>query len=340
MSWLEPGDLSLPKLTLNSSTPSRFEEWRQAISPAFDLEAPDPASFDCGMASWQYGSVVLGQFWSSEASFIRNNRTVAASGFDHYLIQLIQQGVSHLVEGAAQSVGRPGAVRILDMTRTVETAEPEAFSNLTLVIPRPMLEPLVASPVGLHGLNLEPGTTGAILLGQMIRTMAERADTLAVSEGAALGPAAAMLVAACFGPAADMVQPAREARRNALRRMIETYIARNIGSSQLSGDLICRRFGLSRASLYRLFQPLGGVGAYIRSRRLDEAYRLLANGPGRERIDQLASDLGFANAASFSRDFRARFGATPSAVRARETFLAPPSAAIGETFVGWVHQLR
>ncbi len=45
-------------------------------------------------------------------------------------------------------------------------------------------------------------------------------------------------------------------------------------------------FGLSRASLYRLFAPVGGIADYIRSRRLHRAFFDLANSDARSPENQ------------------------------------------------------
>jgi AraC-like DNA-binding protein len=48
------------------------------------------------------------------------------------------------------------------------------------------------------------------------------------------------------------------------RRFFDTHLT----SPALEADMLVGNFGLSRASLYRLFSPIGGVAAYIRRERL------------------------------------------------------------------------
>ena len=54
-----------------------------------------------------------------------------------------------------------------------------------------------------------------------------------------------------------------------VRRFIDTHLA----SPALETDMLARNFGLSRASLYRLFAPVGGVAGYIRRERLRRVFR-------------------------------------------------------------------
>jgi AraC-like DNA-binding protein len=80
---------------------------------------------------------------------------------------------------------------------------------------------------------------------------------------------------------------------------------------------IARRFGLSRASLYRLFEPEGGFASYVRSRRLHRAARLLTSPAHRHlRILDVALESHFASETSFTRSFRREFGLSPADLRA------------------------
>ncbi|MEP5051186.1 MAG: helix-turn-helix transcriptional regulator, partial [Alloalcanivorax venustensis] len=75
---------------------------------------------------------------------------------------------------------------------------------------------------------------------------------------------------------------------------------------------LCRRFGLSRTRLYRLFEPFGGVAGYIREQRLDRAFRELAERDlGQRRLVEVALECGFDSQSHFCRLFRQRFGMTP-----------------------------
>lgn len=75
--------------------------------------------------------------------------------------------------------------------------------------------------------------------------------------------------------------------------------------------MIAAALGISRASLYRAFEPYGGVIAFIQRERLDEAYRRLS-APGQHRtIGAVAWELGYPDPSTFTRAFRRRFGHAP-----------------------------
>jgi AraC-like DNA-binding protein len=80
-------------------------------------------------------------------------------------------------------------------------------------------------------------------------------------------------------------------------------------------DDLCRHFSVSRSQLYRLFEPHDGVQAHIKRLRLKHCYsHLLRADPAHTRVTDVASSWGFQDASLFSRQFRAEYGRSPSAV--------------------------
>ncbi len=98
-----------------------------------------------------------------------------------------------------------------------------------------------------------------------------------------------------------------------MRRLIEA----NVPEPDLGPEFLCQRLGMSRAKLYRLFKPIGGVGAYIQQRRLTRAYHALTD-PAQAHlyVGMIATRCGFGSASVFSRAFRQAFGLSPTDLRA------------------------
>lgn len=82
--------------------------------------------------------------------------------------------------------------------------------------------------------------------------------------------------------------------------------------SKLQLDEIAKSAGLSRASLMRAFQrelnqsPM----AYVRSRRLEEARRLIKKRT--HSITEISSLVGYEDTSAFCRAYKAHFGSSPS----------------------------
>ncbi|HUA78154.1 MAG TPA: helix-turn-helix domain-containing protein [Acetobacteraceae bacterium] len=105
-------------------------------------------------------------------------------------------------------------------------------------------------------------------------------------------------------------------RRAAALAAIKRFIEANLESESATVPGLCRRFGLSRASLYRLFAREGGIARYIQRRRLNRAFAMLASPAGpRARLIDLAVAFQFSSDNTFIRAFHRHFGLTPGAVR-------------------------
>lgn len=100
--------------------------------------------------------------------------------------------------------------------------------------------------------------------------------------------------------------------RQALHGVITSYIEKNLGASELTPERVLAQFGVSRASLYRMFEPYGGVQNYIMERRTHRAVLDLARNPSARGVVQRVADRwGFSSGPNFNRAVRNRFGSTP-----------------------------
>jgi AraC-like DNA-binding protein len=92
----------------------------------------------------------------------------------------------------------------------------------------------------------------------------------------------------------------------------------------LSPDRVVELLGLSRPTVYRLFQHEGGLGAYIRHVRLRAAAEELVAWPGVP-VQDIAYAHGFTSASDFTRAFRRAYGIPPQEIRqCREDVCVPP----------------
>lgn len=123
---------------------------------------------------------------------------------------------------------------------------------------------------------------------------------------------------------------------------IRKFIQDHIALHDLDAAFLQRRFGLSRATLYRDFVEDGGVGAYIGECRLAAARRrlsrLAAKG-GWPRVSSVAYARGFTDEKSFSRAFKARFGLLPRDVRSGEALPQPGEGERPKVLLSWIRDL-
>jgi AraC-like DNA-binding protein len=96
-----------------------------------------------------------------------------------------------------------------------------------------------------------------------------------------------------------------------LQQRICAHIEANLGDESLGIASLIDAFGVSRSTLCRLFGSEGGVGSYIRRRRLERARSYLMSDPACS-ITWLLYELGFASERQFQRAFHARYGISPA----------------------------
>lgn len=188
---------------------------------------------------------------------------------------------------------------------------------LTLSIPRVALERRLPSGARLHAAAWGSADPIGAMLASHIQNVAKLAPEMSADQARTAGEATLALLASCLLPKA---KPA--ARRDdprlapMLRAQALSFIERNLSDPELDSGLVCRAVGISRTALYELFAPSGGVARHVRARRLDESMRRLRGSAGpRERIAEIAYNLGFSSESTFSRSFRERFGCAPSEAR-------------------------
>lgn len=92
---------------------------------------------------------------------------------------------------------------------------------------------------------------------------------------------------------------------------IEEYIAANL-AEELSVELLCKEFGISKTSLYLLAQEHFGMGItlYIRLRRMEKAMQLLEEKS--MPVSDVAQAVGYMDASHFTRVFKQHTGCTPT----------------------------
>lgn len=117
--------------------------------------------------------------------------------------------------------------------------------------------------------------------------------------------AAAKLLEACtaYIRLKELVRPSGRQLIDLIDRFIEQHI-----SEDISVDRICAELGLSRTGLYESVRPYvdGGIAAYVKSRRLEEAKRLIKT--TELPIAEIAEAVGFSDYNYFLRCFKKKYG--------------------------------
>ena len=286
-----------------------FDQWRSTVQQIHDLEpAGERTGFEAEVSAWSLGPLAVtgGQF--AARRMVRGERLVRRLQLDHYRI-LLPLGGAQLrhAAGERRSLVSAGQMVFSDLSQP-EAADCGRGELMQFIVGREALDALLPASPDVHGLVPEGPLAG--LVTDHLAALARRLPALSGAEAQALVQPTLQLIAAMLRPVAEAPGEARAALQGAQRRRILRFIEAELLVPTLGPEMICARFGLSRASLYRLFQPFGGVMALVQERRLRRLRDELA-GPGPHHLGQLSWRYGFSSQAQMSRAFRALFGHAP-----------------------------
>jgi AraC-like DNA-binding protein len=272
------------------------------------------------------------------ATGLRRLRRAYGAGLDAFGVMLLLEGAATGRAGARRFECRAGDIVIVDLVETLEMeVGAEGLSGVTLWAPRSRMLAAVSQEEALHGLTLTAATPAGALVRNSLESLAVQAADASADELDLLADGVLALLGKVIAPLLNNGAAPSLASYVSIRR----YIDRNLRSPELSVERIVETFGLSRAALYRLFTPVGGVASYIRDARLQRAYKEIVDAEFADRrIGPIAYGLGFKNLSAFNRLFRDAFGLSPRAARAgRATEAASPAPAPFEGQAGGLHAL-
>lgn len=292
--------------------------WREAMATLFDIDEmgwSGDEPFRADLDSFAMGPILFGLARAGSQRFNRTLDTIARSGVDHILVQLYTSGGFEGIAGDHPIEVQAGDLCVFDLAQTVQTrALP--FENLNMVIPRPMVASRFAQPEALHGLVLASKSMKTTVLAQHFRALHDYAPRMTYDDAHAVADGSLALVLACLRGELERRDAVASGSDTLSLARIRQHIEARLAHPDLSAESVASHFGLSRASLYRLFSPLGGVADYIRSRRLHRAFFDLAiPGAKKVRVSEVARRWCLGSEASFTRAFKTAYGISPRAAR-------------------------
>ncbi|CAM2197047.1 AraC family transcriptional regulator, positive regulator of tynA and feaB [Paraburkholderia kururiensis] len=320
----------------------QFAAWREAVNVIFDTETSESrdAGFKTRVNGYQYGDVVLGSIQTGTQRYNRSNAKIGRDGLDHYVLQFYLDGSCRARDGGPESCTRPGDLFIVDAAQPLAT-ETTQSNFLNLAVPRRLLSPLLDAP-DQYSMRVLRGTDPTVsLLREHLTSLYKHGPEMTIASAKAVLPATLQLAASVMNAS---VKPEHAA---AVQQCVFVSICRHLeerlNDPQLSAEQVAFAYGISRATLYRLFEKEGGFATYIRERRLRRCREMLAD-PARRGISiaDIAAEHGFSNAANFARAFRRSIGLSPRAVRmlALSGDAARVQTASADDWHDWIARMR
>jgi len=234
------------------------------------------------------------------------------------VFHLFAEGETGHVTGMHKKRSAPGSVHgivALDMNQPFRVERP-ACRALNLFVPRQTIEAGLPDSEALHGRIIEFGSPLARLALDHLAATRNILPTLAAHDAADALNAGAQLLLAAFRQDVRLTGAGRAALQAAVLARVRRFVEANLHQADLTPTRVVEALQLKRATIYRWFEHEGGLGAYIRHRRLREAADELVRFPQLQ-VTEIAYGLGFKSASDFTRAFRRAFDISPQEMRAR-----------------------
>lgn len=239
----------------------RFAVWRDSVLPLFEprLEQRPSEGFFARVDGFNLRRLFICVTEFSSQRYLRRDGHRADGGADHLLIQMYLTGgyVGH--NGHRPVRVGPGDISLLDLGYSLET-HAERSRALSLVIPRELLFSFMPPANALVGCVIPAGSAVGTILGHHLLGMWNSLQRASADEDERITRAVLGAVAGAFSGYGSG-QPRERLSDGHVLDAICAYIERNLSAENLTPEHLCRTFACSRARLYRLFQPLGGVAA-------------------------------------------------------------------------------
>lgn len=325
----------------------RYEIWRDSISCIFDIDVEadirSSSVFYAVVDSFRLGNLLFAETDTVEHSWARRAFQIARDDMDHYMVQLFTRGTMTWETGRDAGTVQAGEIIVFDLSREMESRT-SSFTNLSLVIPRQYLAPLLRDPDALHMQHLPNEQPVTRLLREYILMLNANCPSLHQALVQSIIPSTLSMVAACLNGGSEPSEAASCAERDHLTAYrVKSFIRQNLHNPLLDVQRICDHCNVSRSNLYRLFSDEGGVREFIREERLMRALQSLIERPD-QKVSSVARRHGFMYANDFSRSFRRRFDMAPSELRSmvQSPVKVPPqrlTSKLDRKYEKWLRRL-
>jgi AraC-like DNA-binding protein len=283
----------------------RVAAYTELYSGGAEIQVLGP-NFSAAVRMRRFHSLVMFRRRLQDVGHRRDAEMVRRTAFDHFTVTLVLAGRLELdADGQCATFG-PGEIAFVDTTRP--NANAVHGEILTFSVPRELIAQGRPRATALHGHQL--AADQATRLAACMADLWDRAEASAESPGAIQAFQQALNAvldeAGCNQCAAARDEEA--VRRDRVRAIVEHNLL-----SDLPPEQVAAKAGLSRATLYRVFEPLGTLTAWRQGRRLWRLRRELASTP--ETIAEAAMAAGFEDPSYATARFARTVGVTPSSYR-------------------------
>lgn len=292
-----------------------FATWAQ-LTPGYEASLPEaaaPADFRMRSNAWLLGSLTVAAGTLSPMCLARRPANIAADRRDNYNFLLLTSGRWQSAIGPTGLEVASGEICIVDFATTwsVETTQND---HVMIIVPRRAIAERCPSAPSLHGRKLD-GTAGRLLADHFV-SLAKYLPSMSVRDVPLVEEATLHLLAGAVNTLEAIDDRGDEpGGGSSVASRVGDFIDRNISAPTLSVAEISRSLGITRSTLYRSFEAIGGIAGHIQRQRLDAAHGALADRAETRSVAAISQLFCFSSPAYFSTAFRRAYGYSPQDVR-------------------------
>lgn len=267
--------------------------------------------FSTRWESAQLGPVTFVRTEITAMRWKRRLDDIRASDFDPIVVSMMEKGVAQGEIDGVPFRESDGMLHFHDLGRPslhVSTAS----LTWSLIVPRPLAEARFGPLADLAAVVLPPDAAAMAFAyaAELYRAL----PRLDLAHADRLGEVFLEILALGLAQHRPHLAPRASAEQSLRARAVEA-IEQRMGGGEIPAAELCKALGVTRGRLFSAFRSDGGVAAYVMGQRLVRARAAIAERGKAEPIGTIAHRLGFSDASHLSREFRKRYGMTPSEYR-------------------------
>ncbi len=297
--------------------PDAAEQYRKACAHLFDITLLSPeADFHNRLEGYQLGHAVFARCVGVPQRFERKLTHILADATDTVMVVLdLEKNAWRADYDGREASSDMGGIRLVDMARPYDSTSQSPYVTLYLMLPRGLLDPQAAT-LDFHGQVVSEANPTGKMLASHLRALWEAITAITPAEAPMAAKATAALVSGAILASGEPMGADPRPLEKMLLTAGQRFVERRLGDPELSPEQVREHLGVSRSQLYKVFEPAGGVSAFVQKRRLDQAFDvILQDRTEQMTLAEVGYRHGFRSDAHFSRAFRARFGVTPGQLR-------------------------
>ncbi|SHL59606.1 AraC-like ligand-binding domain-containing protein [Actinacidiphila paucisporea] len=300
----------------------RFDAWEAVMSRTnspMHLTSDHAADYQAHLRLITLGEVTLWPATYQQLVFLRTPRLIRQSDPEHCHLSLVLRGDAVVTWGKAEAEYGTYDIFTNDTSVPYEIATGAGpITSIGIEVPKARLglpwdkaRQAIGRPIsGREGIGA--------LVAQFATQVSSDSGAYGPADAHRLGGVLCDLVTAMFAHVAEAdaaLQP--ETRHRTLLLAVQAFIREHLNDPDLNPGCIAAAHYISRSHLHRLFRTEGTtVAAFIRAQRLRSALRDLGDPAlAATPVHVIAVRWGFRDHATFTRAFRAAYGAAPTDYR-------------------------